>query len=128
MIKLNIIKNPRKLTPNQTKWVDRYTLKAEDDAEFLEPPEDYHEVCEWENGWIDYVVDEEIFWIWSMYSNKPDINLGYVEAFKIAVDLAKKHTCEYIEWDTSRPTKAWQRLAKNIGTIELVTRQLRIKI
>jgi len=127
-MKLNIIKNPRELTPNQIKWVDRYTLKSEDDEEFLEPPNDYHEVCEWDNGWIDYTVDEEIFWIWTMYSNKPDTNLGYVEAFKIAVDLAKKKECNAIEWDTSRPVKAWQRLAKNIGKIEVVTRQLRIEI
>ena len=127
-MKTTIFKNPRKLTPNQEKWVDRYTLKAEDDAEFLVPPEDYHEVCEWETGWIDYVVDEEIFWIWSMYSNHPDANIGNIETFKIAYKLAKKHNCTAVEWDTSRPFKAWERLCKNYGKLKVVTRQLRIEI
>ena len=120
-----IHKNPRSLTPNQLKWVKRYTIKSGDDEEFLEPPNDYHEVFEWDNGWIDYT---EIFWIWTMYSNTPDSNLAMVEAFEFAVELAKKKNCNAIEWDTSRPTKSWQRLAKNIGKIEVVTRQLRIEI
>tara|TARA_R110000851_G_scaffold36035_2_gene94329 strand:+ start:136 stop:522 length:387 start_codon:yes stop_codon:yes gene_type:complete len=128
MAKVNIIKNPRKLTPNQLKWVKRYTIKSGDDEEFLEPPNEYHEVFEWDNGWVDYTVDAEIFWIWSLYSNKPDSNLAMVESFEFAVELAKKKNCIAIEWDTSRPTSAWQRLAKNIGTIEVVTRQLRINI
>tara|TARA_A100001201_G_scaffold106385_1_gene90992 strand:+ start:76 stop:465 length:390 start_codon:yes stop_codon:yes gene_type:complete len=125
---ISIIKNPRSLTPNQVKWVKRYTIKSGDDDEFLEPPNDYHEVAEWDTGWIDYTVDDEIFWIWTMYSNEPDSKLGYVKAFKIAVELAKKNKCDAIEWDTSRPVNAWQRLAKNIGQIEVVTRQLRIEI
>ena len=117
---ISIIKNPRSLTPNQVKWVKRYTIKSGDDDEFLEPPNDYHEVAEWDTGWIDYTVDDEIFWIWTMYSNEPDSKLGYVKAFKIAVELAKKNKCDAIEWDTSRPVNAWQRLAKNIGQIEVV--------
>ena len=63
-----------------------------------------------------------------MYSNKPDANIGMVEAFELAVELAKKRKCTAIEWDTSRPIGAWKRLAKNIGTIEVVTKQLRINI
>ena len=64
----------------------------------------------------------------SLYSNKPDSNLAMVESFEFAVELAKKKNCVAIEFDTSRPTHAWQRLAKNIGKIEVVTRQLRIEI
>ena len=128
MIKPITYKNPRTLTPNQTKWVKRYTIKSGDDDEFLEPPNEYHEVFEWDNGWIDYTVDDDIFWIWSLYSNTPDSKLGMVEALKFATELASEKKCEAIEWDTSRPTDAWQRLAKNIGTIEVVTRQLRINI
>tara|TARA_R100000234_G_C4934474_1_gene150028 strand:- start:47 stop:433 length:387 start_codon:yes stop_codon:yes gene_type:complete len=128
MMEAKIHKNPRTLTPNQLKWVKRYTIKSGDDEEFLEPPNDYHEVFEWENGWIDYTVDEEIFWVWSIYSNKPDSNLGMVEAFEITVELAKKRKCEVIEWDTSRPFEAWKRLTKNIGKLETVTRQLRLKL
>ena len=127
-MKTTIIKNPRKLTPNQSKWKKRYTLKSGDDGDFLDPPDEYHEVCEWNNGWVDYTVDDEIFWIWTLYSNQPDSKLGYVEAFKLVVDIAKKHKCEYVEFDTSRPVANWQRLAKNIGKIEVVTRQLRLKI
>ena len=128
MRQINIIKDPKSLTPNQIKWVNRYLQKSGDDDLFLEPPRDYHEVAEWKNGWIDFTVDDDIFWIWSMYCHKPDINIAMVEAFDIAVELAKKRKCEAIEWDTSRPVKAWQRLAKNIGKIEIVTRQLRIEL
>ena len=51
-----------------------------------------------------------------------------VEAFELTVELAKKRKCTAIEWDTSRPIDAWKRLTKNIGTIEVVTKQLRINI
>jgi len=128
MTKIDIIKNPRKLTGNQAKWVKRYTEKSGDDDMFLDPPDDYHEVAEWDNGWVDYTAEDGVFWVWSIYTNKPDLNLGMVEAFEITVELAKKRNCNTIEWDTSRPKRAWDRLTKNIGTIEVVTRQLRINI
>ncbi len=127
-MKFNIHKNPKDLTPNQTKWLDRYLEKSGDTEDLLEPPNEYHEVYEWSDGWIDFTADEESFWIWSIYSNKPDTNLGMVEAFKIAVDIAKEKRCEYIDWDSRRPLNAWKRLTKNIGKIEVVTRQLRIEL
>ena len=58
----------------------------------------------------------------------PDNTAGTITEEQIAVELAKKNKCDAIEWDTSRPVNAWQRLAKNIGQIEVVTRQLRIEI
>ena len=127
-MEFNIHKNPRSLTPNQEKWLDRYLTKSGDTEDLLEPPYEYHEVYEWKNGWIDFTVDDEIFWIWSIYSNKPDSNVGMVESFKIATDLAKQKKCTAIEWDSRRPIKAWQRLTKNIGDIKIVTRQLRIEL
>ena len=51
-----------------------------------------------------------------------------VEAFKLAVKLAKQRNCDAIEWDTRRPVGPWKRLTKNIGKLEVVTRQLRIEI
>ena len=51
-----------------------------------------------------------------------------VEALKIAVDLAKERKCESIDWDSRRSLKGWERLTKNIGKVEVVTRQLRIEI
>jgi hypothetical protein len=123
-----VYKNPRTLTPNQTKWTKRYTIKSGDDASFLEPPNEYHEVFEWDNGWIDYTVDDELFWIWSMYTNKPDMNIAMIDAFQYAVNLAKKNNCNMIQWDTSRPIDAWQKLATNVGKIEIVTQQLRVRI
>ena len=123
MIDYIIHKNPRQLTSNQKKWIDRYLDKSGDEDDvYLEPPNDYHEVCEWNNGWIDFTVDNEIFWIWSMYCNDPDKNITMVETFKLAVDLAQQRNCEAIEWDTRRSVRAWQRLAKNIGKIKIVTR------
>mgnify|MGYP003127028134 CR=1 FL=1 len=127
-MKFKIHKNPNTLTPNQLKWLDRYLDKSGDTEDLLEPPNEYHEVYEWKTGWIDFTVDEESFWIWSIYSNKPDTNLGMVEALKIAVDLAKERKCESIDWDSRRPLKGWERLTKNIGKVEVVTRQLRIEI
>ena len=127
-MKFKIYKNPNTLTPNQNKWLDRYLEKSGDPEELLDPPNEYHEVYEWKDGWIDFTTEEGSFWIWSIYSNKPDVNIGMVEALKIAVNLAKEKKCESIDWDTRRPLKAWQRLAKNIGKIEVVTRQLRIEL
>jgi|TARA_R100000084_G_C4611430_1_gene128316 hypothetical protein len=127
-MKFKTYKNPTTLTPNQTKWLDRYLDKSGDTEDLLEPPNEYHEVYEWENGWIDYTVDDEIFWIWSIYSNKPDANLGMVESFKIATKLAKQKKCQYIDWDTRRPFNAWKRLTKNIGKLRIITRQLRIEL
>ncbi len=127
-MKFNIHKNPKTLTPNQTKWLDRYLEKSGDTEDLLEPPNEYHEVYEWKDGWIDFTVDDESFWIWSIYSNKPDTNLGMVEAFKIAVDIAKEKKCESIDWDSRRSLNGWKRLTKNIGKIEVVTRQLRIEL
>ena len=43
---------------------------------------------------LSSLVDDEIFWIWSIYSNKPDSNVGMVESFKIATDLAKQKKCK----------------------------------
>ena len=64
-------KDPKELTPNQIKWMDRYLLKSGDDYEtFADPPSEYHEVCEWKNGWCDYTVDGDILWIWTLYSHR----------------------------------------------------------
>ena len=127
-MKFEIYKNPNTLTPNQTKWLDRYLDKSGDTEDLLEPPNEYHEVYEWKDGWIDFTVDDESFWVWSIYSDKPDTNLGMVEAFKIAIDIAKEKKCVYIDWDSRRPLSAWKRLTKNIGKVEVVTRQLRIEL
>tara|TARA_A100001515_G_scaffold120457_1_gene103407 strand:- start:293 stop:682 length:390 start_codon:yes stop_codon:yes gene_type:complete len=129
MIEHVIYKGPQKLTPNQKRWSKRYIKKSGTDFIF-EPPEEYHEVCEWENGWIDFTVDKDynVLFIHSMYCNKPDTNLAMIETFKLAVDLAKQRNCNAIEWDTRRPFRAWKRLAKNIGNVKIITRQLRIEI
>ena len=66
-------KDPKELTPNQIKWMDRYlTLSGDDYETFIDPPTEYHEVYEWKNGWCDYTVEGDVLWIWTLYSHRDD--------------------------------------------------------
>ena len=52
---MKIYKNPQELTPNQKKWMNRYLELSGDELKYYtEPISKYHEVYEWDNGWIDY--------------------------------------------------------------------------
>ena len=97
-------KDPKELTPNQIKWMDRYLLKSGDDYEtFADPPSEYHEVCEWKNGWCDYTVDGDVLWIWTLYSHRTadqdglDMGKGG-DAMDVAVEIAKDNNCLYIDF------------------------------
>ena len=127
-------KNPKELTPNQIKWMDRYLLKSGDDYEtFVEPPSEYHEVCEWKNGWCDYTVDGDVLWIWTLYSHRTadqdglDMGKGG-DAMDVAVEIARDNNCLYIDFDTQRTVKSWKSSTKKHGTLKVITRQMRVTL
>jgi hypothetical protein len=125
-------KNPEGLTSNQVRWMDRYLLKSGDDYEtFVDPPTEYHEVCEWKNGWCDYTVDGDILWIWTLYSHRTadqdglDMGKGG-DAMDVAVHIAKANDCKYIDFDTTRTVKSWKTSTEKHGKLKVMSRQLRV--
>lgn len=124
--------NPRQLTPNQRKWMNRYLeLSGDNESDFLNPPEEFHIVVEWDSGWCDYSVDANVLWIWSLYSHNDGQADGLSEgkggdAMEMAVKIAKNEDCEYIDFDTHRQTKDWIESTKKHGKIEVISRQLRV--
>ena len=126
--------NPQQLTPNQKKWLSRYVELSGDEWDaVVEPPAEYHEVYEWENGWIDYTIENGIFWVWTLYSHNDGNRDGLSEgksgdAIEIGINLAKKLGCRYIEFDTHRDPKEWELCTKKYGKIKIVSRQIRLDL
>ena len=125
-------KNPQELTPNQKKWLSRYVdLSGDEWDAVIEPPAEYHEVYEWENGWCDYTVEDEVLWIWTLYSHNDGEEDGLKkgkggEAMEVAVKIAKENGCQYIDFDTHRTTKEWKTSTKKHGKLEVKSRELRV--
>tara|TARA_B100000131_G_scaffold32976_1_gene30575 strand:+ start:361 stop:786 length:426 start_codon:yes stop_codon:yes gene_type:complete len=126
---------PDELTPNQAKWMDRYLLLSKDSEEiYAVPPDEYHEVIEWENGWIDYSVGEDdTLWIWTLYSHQEDSDDGLKrgkpgEAIRMAYKVARENGCKHLEFDTNRETKDWIEATKRWGKLEVVSRQMKVTL
>ena len=77
--------------------------------EFKDPPECDHTVFEWEDGWVDYRIYDEvlfdydgkrqykrIFWIYSLFSLTDNM----------------KYNCHVVRFQTLRNNKAWKRALK----------------
>ena len=130
--------NPRTLTPNQKKWIDRYIrLSGDDRQDYHNPPDEYHIVYEWENGWIDFTEMDDTFWIWTLYSHRegdknPSIdgldkgNGG--DAIKMAAKMARERGYTTIDWDTHRKPEAWKKATKEEGNLKVVSSQIRINL
>ena len=131
---MKIYKNPQDLTPNQKKWMNRYLELSGDELKYYtEPISKYHEVYEWDNGWIDYTIENGIFWVWTLYSHNDGNRDGLSEgksgdAIEIGINLAKKLGCRYIEFDTHRDPKEWELCTKKYGKIKIVSRQIRLDL
>tara|TARA_Y100000593_G_scaffold77005_1_gene142459 strand:- start:529 stop:939 length:411 start_codon:yes stop_codon:yes gene_type:complete len=131
---MKIYKNPQDLTPNQKKWMERYLkLSGDPIAQFLLPPIEYHEVYEWENGWIDYSIRDEQFWVWTLYSHRDSSDDGLKrgksgDAIDIGVTIAKKNGCKYIDFDTHRDDRAWEMVTKKYGKTKVISRQIRLTL
>jgi len=129
-------KNPEELTPNQIKWMDRYLILSGDDYEaFIDPPNEYHEVCEWKTGWCDYTIDGDILWIWTLYSHREEefpsdgLSIGKGgDAMDVAVDIARDNNCKYIDFDTTRKVNSWKQSTKKHGTTKVMSRQMRVTL
>ena len=127
--------NPRKLTPNQEKWKDRYlklSTDSKEDFEFI--PEEYHIVLEWENGWLDYSEQEDTFFVWSLYSHRNetdkdglDLNKGG-DAIKKAGDFARRRGYKTMEWDTHRSPRAWEMACKKEGKVKVISSEIQIEL
>ena len=108
--------NPQQLTPNQKKWLSRYVELSGD---------------EWDSGWCDYTIDDEVLWIWTLYSHNDGEEDGLKkgkggEAMEVAVKIAKENGCQYIDFDTHRTTKEWETSTKKHGKLEVRSRELRV--
>tara|TARA_B100000131_G_scaffold129981_1_gene126821 strand:+ start:68 stop:547 length:480 start_codon:yes stop_codon:yes gene_type:complete len=127
--------NPKKLTPNQIKWKDRY-LKLSGDPQdaFGDIPEEYHIVYEWENGWIDFTEMEDTFWIWTLYSHRKELDKDGLDKGKggdaiiKAANMARVRGYTTIDWDTHRNPEAWRRALVEEGEVEVVSSQIKLHL
>jgi len=129
-----IYRDPRKLTPNQEKWISRYLeLSGDDEDTYSGVPEEYHEVIEWDNGWIDYSLEDDVLWIWTLYSHQEDSDDGLKrgkpgEAIEMAYRVALKNNCKYLDFDTQRDPTDWIKATKKWGDLKVVSRQIRVTL
>ena len=127
--------NPRKLTPNQERWKDRYLKLSTDAPEAFEDiPEEYHIVLEWENGWLDYSEQEDTFFVWSLYSHRNETDKDGLdleragEAIRKAGNFARSRGYKSMEWDTHRSPKAWELICKKEGKVKVISSEVRIEL
>lgn len=119
-----LFKNPKKLTPKQLQYADKYMEKSGDDWEEFSTIPDEHDVFEWDDGFVDYTVyeyshfddvqaimiNDKTMFIHCIYSD----NVGtYMKKFKEIFEVAKyKYDCRLVQFKTSREPEAWRKLIK----------------
>ncbi len=64
-------------------------------------------IIEWKDGWVEYLVDGDIFWVLTAYSKS---RKNSKNMWKRLIRLAKDYKCESIECITGRNPKAFERL------------------
>ena len=106
------------ITRVQKKFLDDYLKRSGDKLnDFLTGYEEPLNVLEYEGiGWVEYLVQDNVFWIPSAYSCK-----SHKETKKIwnkVKDIAVDNGCDRIHFMTQRNPKAFERLfnAKVIAT------------
>ena len=119
-----IYRNPKRLTPNQLKYADKYMDKSGEDWEEYSTIPVEHEVFEWDDGFVDYTVyqfeefDEDqamlmspnTMFIHCMYAESVG---SYMKKFKEILEVAKyKYKCNLVQFKTSREPEAWKKLIK----------------
>ena len=108
--------NKRKLTKQQSLYIDNYLLKSKDKMiEFMDKSKNSEVLDVPGVGWIEYEIYGKCFWVWTAYSKSPH-SLTKLVWNKI-IKIAKKNNCEKIQFVTSRNPKAFQRLF-NVKTIQ----------
>ena len=114
--------NPQELTPVQYKYAEEYMKKSGDSwEEYKDIPVENHFVFEWDDGWVDYRIYDEvlfdlkgkrqykrIFWIYSLFAKSNSI-----KRFKDIEAVARdKYDCHVVRFQTLRNDKAWERALK----------------
>ena len=117
-----LYKNPRKLTPKQLQYADKYMDKSGDDWEEYSTIPEEHEVFEWDDGFVDYtvytygefdederrIIPDKTMFIHCIYSDGMN---GYRKKFKDVIEVAEhKYQCNVIQFKTSRNSEVWKKM------------------
>ena len=75
----------------------------------------------------------DILWIWTLYSHRDSSDDGLKkgkggDAIEIGVTLAEGFGCKYIDFDTHRNDKAWEKVTKKYGETKVISRQIRLTL